>query len=563
MAFSSTYRTVVAAAAVSVISAGRPPLNDIFLSPSDNVTSVELSAPMRDSLHVMAYGGEARAERIESQLAASFQSVPKTSAGGVDQRSLRYLLTQYFAQEHGWQLTGLEPHGFLEDVSEVHDVAIIKEQAPAVARHIYEAANSPRGVSLRDVAALAATVERLVLDQSVDLLQAAYKANHFEVDALLTEAQLHEVLSTHLVLFELSPQVLEAWPQTGASFAELARQNGIGMDHIADFERDAVQNAAFAARLAENPFRQRLFSFEDAAGFVDSLVSNYGKWQNEECSVMSDHLQEHSKNGLVPLKTFFSNELKEMGFEFPESLEYFEEAGILDKSAKSVRLANYLSGPSNCIPASPYLSICCLNECNAVMDQIMRQVQGPESAPEQLLSVLRNVSSRYVDAPHMLPASVQTKLQDIADRQGGAVQLHSRGFALWLNEVFPNECPYPHIVEDKKHLATSYWKDALAESVVVPTAREEQVKSLIEADATTSVASAVRSEEREVLYLAAPTGAGVATLRAALRWLPAVALLGVAGRMAATAARAARTQSEKGSKGAPVQDFAGSMAVHV
>lgn len=502
---------------------------------------------MRHSLHVSAYGGLDRVERIEAILAPAFQSVPKTESGRVDQRGLRYLLQLYFAQEHGWQLTGLEPHGFLEELSEIHDVAIIKEQAPSMARRIYDAARSARGVSLHDVASLAATLERLVLDQSVELLQVSYKANKLKVEDSLTESQLHAVLSTHLILFELTPQVLDTWPPTASgSFVDIARAQGVGMDHILDFEGDMVRNAAYQRRLEQNPFLAKRFTFEDVADHVDTLISNYGRWQNEECAVMSDHLRGRAHNGLVPLQSFFSDEFREMGFDFPESLDYFAEAGILDPSTKSIRLANYLSGPSNCIPASPYLSICCLSECNNIMRQITGHIQGPQAAPELLADVVANVSSRYVEAPRSMSASLRSRLQDIADRQGSEVQLHSRSFAIWLSEAFPDECPYPHIVKDKKHLAATYWKDALTESLAQQTERAERVQHLIEGGDLAEVdgvrpAQMSARDDQEVLYLAQPPAAPAGSARWLLHWLPAAALLLAAARLAVGAARAAWT----------------------
>jgi len=232
---------------------------------------------------------------------------------------------------------------------------------------------------------------------------------------------------------------------------------GKNWDHLVEFLRDTIANMAFTERNHLNPFVPRTFTFDQAARFVDELTLRYGKWQDAECHLMTDFLEERSSKGLVPLYEFYSVKLADMEYEFSESISYLEEVGALDKDAKAVRIANYIAGPSNCIAASKYFSICCISECNDIIGDIEAQIQGPAAEPEILVSVVANLSSRFVDAPRQLEKSLVDKLDTIADKHEGLVPLHGRLFAQWLFLAFPNECPYPHIVEDQVVLTSSYW----------------------------------------------------------------------------------------------------------
>merc|ERR1719478_1441483 len=77
------------------------------------------------------------------------------------------------------------------------------------------------------------------------------------------------------------------------------------------------------------------------------------------------------------------------------------------------------------------------------MSQIESLTQASSALPEDLLNVVRGISSSSVDAPRQLPHTLEGKLHAIANHYGGQVQLHGRLFAQWLHYAFPNECPYP------------------------------------------------------------------------------------------------------------------------
>lgn len=77
----------------------------------------------------------------------------------------------------------------------------------------------------------------------------------------------------------------------------------------------------------------------------------------------------------------------------------------------------------------------------------------------QLLRLVGNMSSATVDGPRDFPRAMAERLQQIADQNGGEVPLHGRLFSEWLHFAFPNECPYPHMVEESKALTPPHWLD--------------------------------------------------------------------------------------------------------
>ena len=146
-------------------------------------------------------------------------------------------------------------------------------------------------------------------------------------------------------------------------------------------------------------------------------------------------------------------------YQFSESVHYLQQIGALDESGweKQVRIANYLQGPSNCIASSSYYSICCLSECEVLLNELEAKVQAPAADPTHLLDLVGHLSSATVDAPRVLPESLAPRLQDIADHNQGQVPLHGRLFAEWMHYAFPHECPYPKVVQEAKTLTPEHW----------------------------------------------------------------------------------------------------------
>merc|ERR1719193_553944 len=150
-------------------------------------------------------------------------------------------------------------------------------------------------------------------------------------------------------------------------------------------------------------------------------------------------------------------------FGYDETMEHLKAIGALDDASgrhPQVRIPNYMHGPLNCGQYSSTMAPCCLNECELIMKDIENHVRDPLAAPEDLISLVTNVSTSSVDSPRHLPSGLAQRLHTIAAKNSGQVLLHGRLFAEWLHLAFPNECPFPHLLEDGAMRSVSHWRSA-------------------------------------------------------------------------------------------------------
>lgn len=223
-------------------------------------------------------------------------------------------------------------------------------------------------------------------------------------------------------------------------------------------------------------------------------------------------------SGRVPLDAFHTQPDGSM-YQFTESLSYLRQVGAVDETSQGnprVLIANYISGPSNCIASSSYYSVCCLNECEGLLNEVEGAVQAPTASPAQLLSVVSNLHSATVDAPRQLPSTLVSKLGSIAELNGGMVPIQGRLFAQWLHFAFPNECPYPTIVENSAVLTPNEWTGIKSQASLEERQRANATREVAQEPNDLSLA---QWSDDEVLPLLAPSFSISAMLGGALRSL--------------------------------------------
>lgn len=418
-----------------------------------------------------------RLAKIEASIWQTFQALPKNSMGRLTPQAVRHIVHSYFARAHGWQLKGLEPVGMHLNGNKVHEVDILQDKAPLLVEGLLAARHQDNGLDLTDVTAMVAVLEQLVFDESVTLLESAYNLNAESLTSHIDEAALHKVLQSYLVLFGQGAKADLFDVARHLAIRERRLRNG----DIEDFERNAIFNFDYARRHRTNPFLPRHYSFEVAAEIVTDLAQRYGQWQNKECHDMKAHLVEldEQRSGRVSLGLLYAQP-HSASYHFSESADYLRKIGALDEtgSAPKVLITNYITGPSNCIAASSYYSVCCLSSCDSIMAEIEHGVLAPKASIEQLLNIVRNISNVKV-----LPKGLTEKLAGIAAHHDGEVPIHGRLFAQWLHFAFPHECAYPAILENAKTLATSEWH-----SVSFSASDEERVEHLLTAQVLTEAA---------------------------------------------------------------------------
>jgi len=507
------------------------------------VSTKDVESSLSGALEEVFGGGAAassRLGRIEASMWQTYQALPKNSAGRLGPRAVRHIIHSYFAKEHGWLINGLEHHGMQQNVSEVHEVDILQDKAPAFVEALLEARRAGHGLSLDDVVAMAAALERLIVNESLDLLQTAYVLNEHTVADKIDARALHQVLSSYLLIFELGTHGNGTDVQRHRAIKNAVTSAGGKWPVLAAFGADAVRNHDFESRHRTNPFVERTYGFGEASRIVEGLAQDYGMWQNMECRQMKEELVslDPDGSGHVPLKVFYSQP-PTADYQFTESVEYLRTVGALDESTGSVRIANYMAGPSNCIARSTYYSVCCLSDCEGMMNELEGKIRAPAAEPEHLLAVIGNLST--ASAEMLLPqAAAASRLREIAGRSGGQVPLHGRLFAEFLHRAFPAECPYPHVLEDAAASTPGHWAggratasreerhrhveadDGEAEVPVAPTAwSDEEVLPVHEAPRP------VRSARSGLALWVVLAAAAMAVLRSMLAvWRSAMALSG-------------------------------------
>mmetsp|Transcript_97911 Transcript_97911/g.204209 ORF Transcript_97911/g.204209 Transcript_97911/m.204209 type:complete len:578 (-) Transcript_97911:205-1938(-) len=385
---------------------------------------------------------------IEASLASTFQSLPKNSHGRVASASVHYLVHSYFAKEHGWRIKGLEATNMSMELISDNGTHVFQE-VPAVMEELLRLRHSDTfGLTFADVTAMVALLERLISNQSMDLLKVAFEYRSLELGQTLTQVELHDVLTSYLIL--LRRPLLERWEHLDWAHHSRRYFESADAQTLDDFvvkaygfSQDNIGNFVYEQISQSSPFTdERHFSFEEASSLSDRLLNQYGRFQNEECSEMKASLMSlsTSESGYVHLRDFYRSQ-----DDFTESVAYLSDIGALDNSSSRprVRIANYMLGPSNCISSSQYYAICCLDECKPLMAEIEGLVRAPVATPTRLLRILGNLSSSSMSGPGELSKDLVGKLNAIADHHDGQVPIHGRLFAQWMHFAFPNECPYP------------------------------------------------------------------------------------------------------------------------
>lgn len=529
---------------------------------ASTVDNVEQS--LRSLLEAAHIGGNSpvarRLLRIEASIASTFQALPKNDFGRLPPRSVRYIVHNYFAKEHGWQIKGLEPQGMRTNVSDVHQTSILQDRSPALVESLVEAYQGDRGLALTDVAAMAAMLERLVIDESITLLHAAYFLNGLSASDEIEHLELDEILRSYLLLFEMGLRGNLTDAETHQEIKRRVAAMGAGWPTLVEFENEAVMSFDFQTKDVTNPFVEQAFTFEESALIVDDLAQRYGKWQNHECTKMKEDLidMDEDGSGMIPLSTFYTQSTKR-AYQFTESVDYLRQIGALDETWRHeprVRVSNYVGGPSNCIAASNYYSVCCLNECDGVLNELEASIRAPAASPERILHSVRNITSSSMDVPKNITKDLIAKLQSIAERNDGEVPLHGRLFAQWLHLVFPYECQFPHISEEGIELSAHHWLGGKA--IASEEQRTNHVESVSAKEADEGTAdprpTEVQWSDEEVLPLLETPRPALAVFGIPVRVVVQVAMFLVVLRMVLTSCFAAANfngsaTSKKGTKG--------------
>merc|ERR1719345_384120 len=150
------------------------------------------------------------------------------------------------------------------------------------------------------------------------------------------------------------------------------------------FARGEAQRYLYDRKHRTNPFSgataEVLWSFEDVHSIARGVTAGFGHWWEQECQAIKGGLTalDPEASGRVKLSSFYRR-AEEGEWRFGESEAYLRELGALDDSSfwhgPQVLIPNYLLAASNCIVASTFYRVCCINECEALQQRVEDTLQ--------------------------------------------------------------------------------------------------------------------------------------------------------------------------------------------
>lgn len=408
---------------------------------------------------------ESRVGLLEEALRPTFQALPRGAGERLGAPAVRYLLHRLFVDRHGWFVRGLDSAG--EAWNSSSPAEVFKGHAGEV--HGLFEDRLGAGFSLRDVAALAATLESFVHGETVERLHAAYRlANLSETSDEHTEEEVSKAIDTYMSMYVLGTNHTTATKAEVAATWEVIDQAYPHWTETQKWVREIRKEVLAGSGEAAAPIART--AFDTTTRVLEEIAERYGRWQDRECQQIKTSLMhlEHGSTGRVRLETFYGAALNG-SWQFSESKAYLRQLGALDESEPlraSVIIPNYVNSPSNCVASSKFYKVCCINECEGLLAHLERRIAAPDASPARIAELVAEMSSSTVPAPRKLPASLLQRLDEIASQHNGKVPFHGRLFAQWLHHAYPRECPYPQLSGTSTPTSPERWAEMTGEEAV-------------------------------------------------------------------------------------------------
>jgi len=386
-----------------------------------------------------------RIRTLEQDLHSLFAAMPKNGEGKLDPTVVRYALHRYFAHKYGWHLRGLGPVGGSWNASSPS--SIMKDRAPSYIQSLVEERMQGRGLGLRDLAILAATLTDLIRQEAVSDLEGIYATMQFSEAARLSSTAIDTVLEMFLMSYIKGSHTQKSAPADFKRMEEELIESCIVWFEAKSWIQDLRLTLDYTQQAGRNPFSQE-YTFDHASEVAQEIGHRFGHFQNLECHALKEQLvdMEHDGSGRVTLAKFYSG-IDDRDWPFIESPDYLRNLGALDETDPSrpcVIIPNFLSSPSNCVAPSSFYSVCCIDECEGLMAHVELAIGEPSATTARLVEVVSALESETVEAPRNLSSAQYARLEEIATFHGGHVPLHGRLFAQWMHHAYPRECRFPH-----------------------------------------------------------------------------------------------------------------------
>ncbi|CAJ1404769.1 unnamed protein product [Effrenium voratum] len=455
---------------------------------------------------------EQRLKVIEDAARPSFEAMPKNEFGNLEDAAARYVLHRLFVQRHAMYIKGLEASGM--DWKNMSTSEVLQDHVPSFVLSLFEDRLKGQGLGLHELTVLAATLEHLIHDEAVARLSVVYQAHNVSQEDRVDERVMQELIDTYMTIFLVGRQNITASSVADERAAVVESYPGW---HDTQKFTMQVRSSVVAAEAADADFSPGNLSFRAATAVVEEIGERYGRWQDSECRDLKSLLTkiEHAGTGRVLLKDFYGSALNG-NWQFSESVDYLRELGALDESDPAnpaVLIPNYVNSQSNCVASSSVYSVCCINECEALLGHLERRVAAPEASPEQIVSLVSELPSATVPAPRTLPDSLKSRINEVASHHDGKVPLHGRLFAQWLHHAYPRECPFPHVAGKTNPMTADEWMQVRGQSVSATKNEMERIVEKSTAVATSKFEMTWTADEELLASSKKPASGGMSFLR--------------------------------------------------
>lgn len=379
-------------------------------------------------------------DSLEDALRPMYASLPKDENGLLPHTAARYALHRLLVKKHGWYVKGLEPDGDARNASAPDQ--LMKAWVPEHLKHILEVHVGSAGLSLHEVAVLAATLEDVVRNEAVGRMLSVYDMLDIDSGDTIDSTQADDVYDLY-ALFYLRGGEFDA-PNANVARSNLFhfRQNFRSWNALRSWMDSLLRNVTDD---------QSRLEFSTAKRLAAEFGAQYAFYDARECFELKKVLLslEKERPGRVRLTDFYAQgRAGNSPFRLSEKVDWLRTLGALDESdplQPSVIVPNYVTSRPQCLEASSFYAVCCRNECEELMAHLEERIGGPTATPSELLELVQVLpSSTVTNVPRTLSYLLTERLWQVARFHGGLVPLHGRLFAQWMHHVFPRECPFPH-----------------------------------------------------------------------------------------------------------------------
>jgi hypothetical protein len=410
---------------------------------------------------------------------------------------------------------------------------MLQDGVPDEVQTLFESRLGAEGLDAHEVAVMAATLENLAHAESMERLRLACNVKGIEQgDSRMTAEMADSVLDIYMAAYVTNMDLAGVAKETQGELRILAIAEAIypGFDALRKFVRD-VRKESSSDRSA--------ISFVDLSHIVTRIADKYGRWQHYECDDLKRKLLaiEDDGTGRVSLAKFYGAAVDQGHWQFSESPDYLRSLGALDESTPSnprVIVTNYILSPSNCVASSSYYSVCCLDECEDLVDHLEREISAPAAQPERIAPLVAGMSSSTTPANRTIPARLLGRLGEIAAANDGLVPLHGRMFAQWMHHVYPRECPFPHMSGIVNAMRLEEYEN---QTGLLSSVSEKEMKEYIADSAEPEGVSEIAWSHEDELYVEQGpprVASGRAILRFAVFFIPAFSVAFLILRLART-----------------------------